>query len=103
MIGPKDRLLHTVVPRRDRAQALLHRIDLADITARQHRQRAEADGAAQEATTIDVLNELAIFSKHALIDRRARPKQRRSPGANGHGFAPSVCRFVSAAVSSPAR
>jgi hypothetical protein len=90
VIGAEDRVLHAVVPRRDRAQSCLHRIDLADIAAGEHRQCAEAERAAQNPAPVDVVDELAIFGKNALIDRLTRPKQRRSAGANCHRHAPSV-------------
>jgi len=67
---------------------LLHRIDLADIAAGQHGQRANTDRAAQESAPVDVVDELAIFGEHALIDRLARPEQRWSGGASSHHLAP---------------
>src|SRR5262249_18002981 len=52
--------------------------------AGQHGQRAETDRAAQEAAPVDVVDQLAVVGENALIDRFARPKQRRSAGANAH-------------------
>jgi hypothetical protein len=63
MIGAEDCVLYAVIPRRYRAQRFLHRIDLADIAAGQHGQRAETDRTAQEAAAIDVLDELVIFGR----------------------------------------
>ena len=90
MIGAEDRVLYAVIPRRHRAQRFLHRIDLADIAAGQHGQRAETDRAAQDAAAIDVLDELAVLG-------RARSDRCVACGRNSDGVRvrmAMICSFV---------
>ena len=71
MIGPEQELLHHVVPARDALQRALHGVLVGDVAAGQHRQRAEADGAAQQLAAVDLGDELLVVVEHALIDAAA--------------------------------
>ena len=89
MMLAENRFLDAVVPRRDRAQPLLHGTDFAHVATGQHRHCAKTDRAAQQVAPIEVVNDLATFGKDALIERCLRPKDRRSADADCHRVTPS--------------
>ena len=61
--------LHAVVPFRHRRSTLCTALAVGDVAAGEHRQRAEADRAAQDLAAVDLLDQLAVLLEHALVDR----------------------------------
>ena len=66
MIRPEDELLDPVVPRGNGQQHRAYRRVIAHIAAGQKRQRAEADGTAEQIATIDIASPERRFPQGAV-------------------------------------
>ena len=88
LVGIEQERLHAVVPFRNRAQHALHRAAVGDVAAGEHRQRAEADRAAQDLPAVDLLDQLAVLVQHALVDALARTEDRWRRRSDRHAQPP---------------
>src|ERR1700738_2535727 len=101
VIGPEDRPLHGIIPRRHRAQPVLDGFFLAHVTAGQQRERAERERAAQHPTAIEILDQRPAFLEHGPIDGLSRAKERRRADSKAHGITAQCLAWVSPAGWAP--
>ena len=74
MIGPEDDGLRPIVPVRDGPQHALQLRIFRNVAAGEQSELAEAQRAAQYAAPVDLIDELAVLAKEALVDALLRPE-----------------------------
>jgi hypothetical protein len=76
MIRAENCPLDNVVPSRDLPQSLLDRAAIPPVAPGQHRQGAQAQGAAEKPTPAYQLHKPFVLLEHTLVDSTVRPEQR---------------------------